>query len=161
MLLFAITALANPDATTATISIGDDVAVRHRVEGSVFALGGTLVIDAPVEGNVYGLAEKVHITRRGSVSGTVNLASESMRIEGSIGGLKGAVASLDLDAPVQGAMEIAVDEVTIGRRARVTGSLDYTSRERITALEKVSEGTVEHHRSEDDVNGGFHLELDL
>lgn len=128
----------------ATMRLGDDVRIDAPVSGDVFAAGGTLVIDAPVKGDVNGVAEKVHITKRGRVDGTIRLVAEEMVIDGLVkGGLKGAAETLWLSSTIEGDSEFAVKTFHAERGAAFGGAVEYESPKVIPQLQTITAGKVE------------------
>lgn len=150
--MFALlsTALAHdPSGLDAHVQLGTDLAIRDVRHSDVYALGETLVIDAPVKGDVSGMVGKVHVTRRGRIEGNLQVLGAEVVLDGPVvGEVRGAVAVLTLNASV-GSVDAALEEVTVGRGARVRGDLRYRSKERVEALEQVVSGEVRWRPPED------------
>ena len=143
--MFALltTALAHdPAGLDAHVQLGTELTIRDERSSDVYALGETLVIDAPVHGDVSGMVGRVHVTRRGRIEGNLQVLGAEVVLDGPVEGeVRGAVAVLELNASV-GGMDAALEEVSVGRSARVRGGLRYRSEARIPALEKVTRGEV-------------------
>ena len=133
----------------ANIRIGETVRITSRNDGNVYSLGEALIIDAPVEGQVGGLAQDIHVTKAGSIGGDLTLAGETLVLDGPVSGdIKGAMRVFDLNSRVDGAVHIALEEAKVGPKARIDGDLDYESEARIPALEKVVRGAVTWEKSD-------------
>jgi cytoskeletal protein CcmA (bactofilin family) len=127
----------------ATLRIGETLRTEGRTRGDLYSIGGSLVVDAPVEGDVGGLAKDIRVEKTGSVGGDLTLAGDTLVLHGPVAGdVRGAMRVLDLNSRVRGSVEVAFHEVRIGRNARIDGDLDYTSEARIPALETIVEGAV-------------------
>lgn len=163
--MFALltTALAHESIDLdANIQLGTEMAIHQARASDVYALGERLLVDAPVKGDVSGMVAKVEVTRHGRIEGDLQVLGAEVVLNGPVeGAIRGAIASLVLDARVSGEVEIAVEEVQLGRHARIDGDLAYTSTKRLPELERVVHGRVSWEQAKTDGKGGITLDIDL
>ncbi len=96
--------------------ISSDTTIAEAVEGDLLVIGGT-----------------VHILSTASVVGDVLLYAGDATIEGPIeGDLVGAVGTLRIDAPITGNVDVSVEQLSLGERAAVAGSVRYVSEQTLT-----------------------------
>lgn len=108
--------------------IGGQIATYGTIGDDLRVISGETTIAEPVMGDVLVVGGSVHILSTASVSGDVVLFVGEATIEGSIGGdIVGKVGNLRIDAPVAGDVDVAVDQLTLGDRSDIEGSVRYVS----------------------------------
>ncbi len=113
------------------------VALKTDIHGSVGddlrIISGDATIAEPIMGDVLVIGGSVHILSTASVTGDVLLFVGEATIEGSVGGdVLGTVGTLRIDAPIAGDVDVTVDQLVLGDRANVTGSVRYVSEQLLT-----------------------------
>jgi len=108
------------------------VALKTDIHGTVGddlrIISGDTTIAEPIMGDLLVIGGSLRILSTASVSGDVLLFVTDATIEGSVGGdVLGTAMTLRIDAPVVGDIDVRVDQLVVGDRAVVTGSVRYTS----------------------------------
>jgi len=147
------------------VIMGGNVRINSDITGDLFVAGGTVVVDgnvghtARVAGGTVNFNDRIGrdlmvgagavvLGRQSTVTGDVLAGSGSFNAFGSIkGDVKGGFGNAELSGPVGGNVDISVDRLTVARKARVAGNLDYRSSNRAKiAPSAVVEGKVTRHR---------------
>lgn len=116
-------------------SVGNDallVAPKVDVHGTVGddlrIVGYDVTIAEPVTGDVFVIGGDVAILSTASISGDLIIFGGNASIEGSVGGdVLGTISNLRVDAAVAGDLDITVNELTLGDKANIAGSVHYVS----------------------------------
>lgn len=142
---------------------GGTVDIEETIKNDAFIAGGTVTVRAPVEGDLRVAGGD--ITLMNSVWGDVNIAWGMVRIasgtkiekDAMIGGWDIQFAGIiernaeiagqriSLDGLIKGNLKVFVDrewEVTVGKNAKVSGTVEYTAPTQILALENLAPGKV-------------------
>jgi hypothetical protein len=118
-------------------SIGTDAAI---VAGSVGFFGdvgddvrvvaGEVTIGDSVGGDVIVVAGRLTILSTATITGDVLFYGGEADIAGSVGGsVMGTMESLRIDGEVAGGVDVTVQQLTLGDRATITGTVRYVSQE--------------------------------
>ena len=120
----------NSDVEHDAILIGGTVDVYGTIGDDVRIIAGETTIAEPIMGDVMMIGGVLTLLSSASVSGDVILLTGQATIEGSVGGdVLGWSDDLRIDAPIEGDVSVTVNTLTLGEKARVTGSVQYVSRE--------------------------------
>ena len=110
--------------------LGGTVDVYGTIGDDLRIVAGETTIAEPVMGDVMVIGGVLTILSSASVSGDVILVTGQATIEGSVGGdILGWSDDLRIDAPVSGDVSVTVNTLTLGDKANVSGSVQYTSRD--------------------------------
>jgi cytoskeletal protein CcmA (bactofilin family) len=108
--------------------IAGQTSVHGTVGDDLRIVSGEVTIAEPVMGDVLVLGGSLHILSTASVAGDVLVYAGEVVIEGSVGGdVIGTVGTLRIDAPIAGGVDVAVEQLTLGDAANVTGAVRYVS----------------------------------
>lgn len=143
---------------------GQTVNISGSVKGDIICVGQTINISGNVDGNIRLAAQTVNMTgnvvrnasiaaqtinfdTRSQVAGDANLAGSDLNLSGNIGrDLAVAGAALDLNGQVGRDLKANIEQITLTKDAKVGGSLDYTSKNKISfAGSNQVGGTVTQH----------------
>ena len=107
---------------------GGNVDIHGFVGDDLRVVGGNIVISEPITGDVFVAGGKVAILSTASIGGDLLVYGGEVEVSGSVGGdIVGEVDTLRIDAPVAGNIDVTTDNLVIGDKADVTGSVRYTS----------------------------------
>lgn len=117
-------------------SVGDNafiVAGQTDVHGTVGddlrIISGEITIAEPVLGDVLVVGGTVNVLSTASIAGDLLIYAGEAVIEGSVGGdVMGTVANLRVDSKVAGDIDVSVEQLTLGDRAAIEGSVRYVSK---------------------------------
>ncbi len=113
--------------------LGGSVDVHGSVGDDLRIVGGDVILAEPVTGDVFVIARSITILDTASIGGDLVVYGADVEVSGSVGGdIMGNVETLRIDAPVKGAIDITVLQLTVGDRADVAGTLRYVSTEALT-----------------------------
>jgi hypothetical protein len=116
---------------------GRDVRVGGPVGDDLFAAGQTVVIEAAVGDDVFATAQRVELREGARIGGDAFLAGRTVEVFGEIGGgLRAGAGTLVITGTVNGDVEVRVDHLVIGPRARINGSLQYRGGTRVREIER-------------------------
>lgn len=103
---------------------GGNVHLAGEVGGSVFSAAGHLVVDGKIDRNLRAVGGQVELDENASVHRNVAALAGQLQDRGAIGGsLHGGAGHLVVDGVVGGDVFARADEVELGPRARVGGTL--------------------------------------
>ena len=125
------------------------VAEGETIEDDLTAMGGTIVIDGTVEGDLSVVGGNVVVGETGTVTGNVDGAAGNVRIEGDVGGtvsvgagnlfvgpdavvegdLNAGAGSIDLAGTVGGDVEVGTETLVLRETAVIEGDLRYGAEE--------------------------------
>lgn len=144
--VLVVTFLAAGPASAQSVRSGGTVTVPAGTvqEGDLAVVGGSVVIDGTVDGNVEGIAGSIvingnvtgnveaaagSVTIRGTVEGNVDSATGSLSIlEGArVGSIEAGSGSLTVAGAVDGDVRAGVGSLTVGETARIGGDLTYSA----------------------------------
>jgi hypothetical protein len=99
-------------------AVGDDVRI----------IAGEVTISEAVAGDVFVVGGTVKILSTASVGGNVIVFGGDATIDGHVtGDVLGSVKNLRIDAQVDGGVDVTTDQLTLGSRANIAGSVKYVS----------------------------------
>lgn len=108
--------------------LGGEVDVFGSIGDDLRILSGVVTIGEPVMGDVFIVGGTVDILSSASVAGDVLVYGGEVTIAGSVGGdILGTSNQLRVDAPVAGNVNVSVGQLTLGERAEIDGTVQYTS----------------------------------
>ena len=125
------------------------VAEGETVEDDLTVMGGTIVVDGTVEGDLSAFGGNVVVGETGTVTGNVDGASGNVRIEGNVGGtvnvaagnlfvgpdavidgdLNAGAGSIDLAGTIGGGVEVGTETLVLRETAVIEGDLRYGAEE--------------------------------
>lgn len=118
----------NGEVGADALLVGGSVDVHGTVSDDVRIVAGEAIIAEPVLGDVLVIGGMVSILSSASIAGDVLIYGGQATIEGSVGGdVLGQIERLRIDASVAGDVDVTVNELTLGDRADVAGSVRYVS----------------------------------
>ncbi len=127
------------------VAVGGQVAINGEVGEDVFLIGGQTdihgtigddlriisgetTIAESVAGDVLVVGGSLNVLSTASISGDLILLVSEATIEGSVGGdILGTAGVLKVDAQVAGDIDVVVEQLTLGDRANIEGSVRYVS----------------------------------
>ena len=108
--------------------VGGSVDVAGSVADDVRVLSGEVTISEPVQGDLFVVGGVVNVLSTASVAGDVVLFGGQTTIEGSVGGnILGNAESIRIDSAIAGDIDVTVNQLTLGDKANISGSVRYTS----------------------------------
>jgi len=126
------TVTVDADVTESAHLAGRTVRVNRPVGEDVYAAGYEVDIEAPVGEDLNAAGYRVQIGRNASVGGDVLARGRTIFLRGPVAGnvsLSGD--TVEIAAPISGSAEIRAREVRFGDGARIDGTLNVSSRERV------------------------------
>ena len=146
-----LAAFATGVAAAEQTRTGGTVVVEEgeTVEDDLTAMGGTIIVDGTVEGDLSVVGGNVVVGETGTVTGDVDGASGSVRIEGDVGGtvsvgagtlfvgpdaviagdLNAGAGSIDIAGTVGGDVEVGTETLVLQETAVIEGDLRYGAEE--------------------------------
>lgn len=125
---------------------GQTITINGTVDGNVRVAGQTVGINGAVAHNVSVATQAFTLGSNAKVAGEVALIGQTATISGPVGrDVYGALASLNLAAPVRGSVTAQVDDLTVSSNARVDGDLTYTSSKTVNVDASKVGGKVTRH----------------
>lgn len=110
------------------LGAGGRVEVTGRVGGSVRAAGGWVELRSSVARNVTLAGGQVRLGEDADVGGNAYLAGGGVEVSSPVRGhLLVGGGDVRIDAPVEGSVEVAAEQLTLGPGARIRGDLRYRS----------------------------------
>ncbi len=124
--------------------IGGQVDVHGPVNDDLRIISGNITIADVVAGNVMVVGGSVNILSTASIEGDVLIFAGEVMIEGYVGGdIVGTAGKLRIDAPVAGNVDVTTENLTLGDRANIEGTVRYTStRQLVQSLNAIVVGEV-------------------
>lgn len=129
---------------------GGQITINGKLDASAFLLGGSVdvhgvvaddlriiagdtIVTEPVMGDLFVMGGSVNILSTASVTGDVIVFAGEAIISGSVGGdIIGTVGDLRIDTAVMGDVDVSVEQLTLGDRADIQGSVEYASDNSLT-----------------------------
>lgn len=108
--------------------MGGTVDVLAPVGEDLRAVGGDISVESSVGGDVLAAAGTLRLTNAAQVGGRAELAGGDVLIDGRVNGsLNVHARRLVLNGPVGGDVQVSVEQLELGSKARVDGGLRYTA----------------------------------
>lgn len=125
------------------VVLGGNVSVRGSVGDDVRVVGGKATLEGSVGGDIFSSVGTLTIERSSEIAGDVFFYGGDLEIDGIVAGVVYARgAELSVDGEV-GAIDAIAEEVRLGNRAHVAGSVNYQSASQIfRAQESRVEGEI-------------------
>jgi cytoskeletal protein CcmA (bactofilin family) len=102
------------------------------IKQGVYAAGGRISINGPVQRNVRVAGGRVEIGPQAKIGGNVTIGGGEVRITGAIDGyLQVGGGQVVIDGPVGGNVEVGSGAIELGPNARINGKLRYASRDEL------------------------------
>jgi len=118
----------NGVVATDALMVGGTVDSHGSVGDDLRIIAGDAVIAEPVTGDVFVMGGTVKVLSTASIGGDLIVYAGDVEVSGSVGGnVIGTAKSLRIDAPVAGKVDVTTDQLTLGDRADVKGSVRYIS----------------------------------
>ena len=123
----------NGEIAGEVIAVGGSVDVHGSVGDDVRVVGAEVVIAEPVTGDVFVLGGTVTILSTASVGGDVLVFGGEVEIAGPVGGdVISHAGSVRIDSSIAGDLTVTTEELTLGSRANIEGTVAYTSANLLT-----------------------------
>jgi len=134
-----INGIVNRDVLVA----GSEVRLFGAIGEDVRVVAGEVTIADRVEGDVLVLGGSLEILSTASIGGDVLFYGGSLQIAGAVEGtVLGRMQTIRIDGPIGGDVQIRADTVTLGDRAAITGTLQYTSPQPLLRAANATTGEV-------------------
>ena len=105
------------------------VDLRGAIGDSTRVVGGQVVVDATIDGDLIAGGNRVQILEGTVIRGGVAAAASSLEIDGTVEeNLRAAVGELVLRGTVRGHANVIADRLDLAPEARIEGDLDYRTR---------------------------------
>ena len=105
------------------------VDLRGAIGDSTRVVGGQVVVDATIDGDLIAGGNRVQILEGTVIRGGVAAAASSLEIDGTVEeDLRAAVGELVLRGTVRGDANVIADRLDLAPEARIEGDLDYRTR---------------------------------
>ena len=109
-----------------TVRIGGNVHVTEASTGDLHAIGGRVLVEAPIGGALKAAGGDIKLGRVAVVGGNASLAGGNIVVSGSVeGSLHAAGGQITIDGPIAGDASIAGGRLTLGPAARIAGKLRF------------------------------------
>jgi cytoskeletal protein CcmA (bactofilin family) len=123
----------NGDIAKDALIIGGSVDVHGPIGDDLRIVGGEVVIAEPVTGDVFVLGGSVSILSTASVGGDVLVFAGDVVIDAPVGGdVIGRIGTLRVNGVVTGNVNVTTNQLTLGDRAAVAGTVTYASTNLVT-----------------------------
>lgn len=131
-----------------------------HVDGDLMIGGETMVIDAPISGDVYAVGGELHIADDAVVGGDVHLAAGKLVVDGTVGGrIAGGAGAAIINGVVGEVRNLEIGELVLGEDAHVAGDLIYSAPEPATIADgAVVGGTTDFTLAVHEHGEGFHYD---
>ncbi len=124
--------------------VAEERVVDSPVRGDRFSMAQEVRIRAPIAGDVYVVGGDVALEPQGSIAGHLHTLGGDVRIEGPVGGdVVVRAGVLQISAPVAGDVHADVGELVVTRDAAIGGNLTYVAPSSLDGLEPQVAGEVE------------------
>lgn len=125
------------------IAGGGTITVLSSIADDVRVAGGTIVIQGPVGGDVIAGGGQITISGPG-VTGDIALGGGTVRIDAPVGGsARVGGGKMYINAPIAGDIMVQADEVVLGSKAVINGTLTYKATKELTKEEgAIVNGTI-------------------
>ncbi|MEO6410254.1 MAG: hypothetical protein ABIO45_16090 [Burkholderiaceae bacterium] len=128
-------AVEHPVGIDATLA-GGTVEVNAAIGDDLRVAGGTVVVKAQVGGELYGAAGDLRLAPEGRIAGDAAVAGGNIAIDGRIGGsLRAAARTIVINGEVAGDVRLNAQQIALGPKAKIGGTLSYSSKEAISRAE--------------------------
>jgi hypothetical protein len=112
---------------------GGNVDIHGAIGDDLRVVGGNVVIAKPIAGDVFVVGAKVTILSTASIGGDLLVYGGDVEVSGSVGGdIVGEVDTLRIDAPIAGNIGVTTDNLIIGDKADISGTVSYVSTNLLT-----------------------------
>jgi cytoskeletal protein CcmA (bactofilin family) len=109
------------------VIVGGGAQVYGAVEDDVRAVAGEAIVAGEVAGDVFVIGGTLTVLSTASVAGDVIFFGGELTVEGAVtGDIQGAMSSVRIDGEV-GGVNLSADTVTLGDKAAVKGDVQYKS----------------------------------
>ena len=138
------TITGNGTFTEDVLLVGRNVSVHGSTTDDVRVVALEATIADAVGGDLVVVANTVKILSSATIEGDVLLLANSVEINGSVGGdVLGRAGTIRLNGPVLGAVDVTTEQLTVGERAHIHGSISYQSnQELLRAQNAVIDGSI-------------------
>lgn len=111
------------------ISMGRDTRINGQVDGNIRSWSQTLTVNGRVGKNVLAVGQDFEVGPNSKIEGSLTLAGNNLMIAGNVGrGLTIANDDTTIDGTVGGNVSIRGNNLRIGPRAELTGTIKYGGR---------------------------------
>ncbi len=125
---FGSTITVNGTINGSVLAIGQTINVNGSVNHAVRVAGETINISGKINGDLIAFSSETNINSQAEIGGDFLFGSGNVRAEGTIGkNVKGSGSVVTISGPVDGNVEISVEDLTLTSGANVRGNLTYTS----------------------------------
>lgn len=139
LLAIAATLTMNGSVEDDAFIVAPAVDVHGTVGGDLRVIGGTVIIAEPVLGDVFIIGQSVEILSTASIAGDVVIFAGDVEINGTIeGNVLGQVDTLRIDSQITGSVDVTVNDFTIGDRANIVGTVEYTSQNQLVRAQNAT-----------------------
>lgn len=128
------------------ICAGQILTISGRVDGNVRLAGQTISLNGSVGRNAWVAGQTLTVNSTGKIDGELALLGQAIMVNGAVGrDLYGAMESLTLAAPVNGRVDVQLDQLNVASGAHVAGDLSYTSPQTFKVDGALVSGQVVRH----------------
>ncbi len=102
--------------------------IPGTIGGSLRTAGGSVEITGAIGGDLIVAGGRVTVLGRSAIEGDLIVIGGSVEILGRIGGdVRGSALNLSIGGDVRGLVDVETSRFAVGRTARITGAVTYTS----------------------------------
>ncbi|HEX7363574.1 MAG TPA: hypothetical protein VF366_00170 [Dehalococcoidia bacterium] len=125
---FGSTITVNGTVNGSLLAIGQTINVNGTVNHAVRVAGETINVSGKINGDLIAFSSETNIRSQAEIGGDFLFGAGNVRTEGLIGkDVKGGGNVVTIGGPVDGNVEISVENLTLTSGANIRGNLTYTS----------------------------------